>query len=140
MGTSPQTARVCKKIVFEAVQKNMNFEKFREYCLSKKNVTECFPFDETTLVFKVMGKMFAMTSLDEEPSANLKCDPEKAIELRERYSCVHPGYHMNKQHWNTIYFDCSVPDKIFYEWVDHSYNLVVEKLPKRDRDKILQRQ
>lgn len=109
----------------------MNVEEFREYCLSKKGVTEEFPFDEVTLVFKVMGKMFALTGLDEqELIINLKCGPEKAIELREQYPCVQPGYHMNKLHWNTILIDGSVQDKIVKEWIDNSYILVAEKLTK----------
>lgn len=80
----------------------MNIEELREYCISKKDVTESFPFDETTLVFKVRGKMFALTDLEGELSINLKCDPDLAIELREKYPAVQPGYHMNKKHWNTI--------------------------------------
>jgi predicted DNA-binding protein (MmcQ/YjbR family) len=109
----------------------MNIEIFREYCLSLKGVTESFPFGEDTLVFKVMGKMFALTGLDESFRINLKCDPEKAIELRERYSAVIPGYHMSKKHWNTIIIDGSVPDEILFGWIDHSYNLIVESLPKK---------
>lgn len=111
----------------------MNIEEIREYCLQKKAVTESFPFDESTLVFKVMGKMFALTSLEKEPSINLKCDPGKAIELRERFPAVQPGYHMNKRLWNTIYLDESITDNLIREWIDHSYNLVVEKLPKKDQ-------
>lgn len=108
----------------------MNIEAFREYCLNKKGVTEEFPFDETTLVFKVMGKMFALTDLEGEFSINLKCEPDKVIELREKYSAVQPGYHMNKNHWNTVYDDGSVTDKLIYNWIDDSYNLVIDKLPK----------
>ena len=115
----------------------MNIEEFRTYCLSKKGVTEELPFDEVTLVFKVMGKMFALTGLDEtELSVNLKCDPEKAIELREQYPCVQPGYHMNKAHWNSVYFDGSVPDKLLKEWIDLSYKLVAEKLTKKQRQEL----
>lgn len=113
----------------------MNIEEFREYCLSKKAVTEGFPFDETTLVFKVAGKMFALTDTEPPFSINLKCDPEMAIELREAYNSVLPGYHMNKQHWNTIEVDGSVPDKLIYEWTDHSYNLIVQSLPKAVKSK-----
>jgi len=105
----------------------MNIEEFRIYCLQKNDVTECFPFDEQTLVFKVKGKMFALTDLMESFSINIKCDPDKAIELREHYSCVLPGYHMNKKHWNTIIIDGSIPDKLLKEWIDHSYDLVVHK-------------
>jgi predicted DNA-binding protein (MmcQ/YjbR family) len=99
--------------------------------MSKKGVTESFPFDESTLVFKVMGKMFALTSLDSEFTVNLKCDPDIAIELREQYPSVIPGYHMNKTHWNTIIIDGSISSRLIYEWVDHSYNLIVDSLPKK---------
>ena len=108
----------------------MNIETLREYCLSKKGATECFPFDDVTLVFKVCDKMFALTGLDQELSINLKCNPEKAIELREKYSFVIPGYHMNKTYWNTILIDNSVPDHLIHEWIDDSYNEEVNKLPK----------
>ncbi|MBN2612391.1 MAG: MmcQ/YjbR family DNA-binding protein [Bacteroidales bacterium] len=114
----------------------MNIEQLRAYCLSKKGVTECFPFDEQTLVFKVMEKMFALVDLGGELSVNLKCDPGKALELREKYPSVKPGYHMNKNHWNTIYIDGSVGDKIIFEWIDDSYNLVYSKLPKSVRSLI----
>ncbi len=113
----------------------MNIEELREYCLSKKEVTESFPFDETTLVFKVMGKMFLLTDTEGDFSINLKCDPEKAVDLRERYSSVKPGYHMNKKHWNTIYIDGSVDDGLICRWIDDSYDLVVSKLPKSKKDK-----
>lgn len=106
----------------------MNIEELREYCLKKKGAEESFPFDASTLVFKVSGKMFALTSIDEEFSVNLKCEPEKAIELREKYTGVQPGYHMNKKHWNTIYFDGSFTDAIAKKWIDDSYNLVVKSL------------
>lgn len=106
----------------------MNIEDFRVYCLNKKGVTEDTPFDEVTLVFKVMGKMFALTSLDRAFSINLKCDPDLAIELRERYPSVKPGFHMNKKHWNTIDMDDSLSDKLLKDWIDHSYELVVSKL------------
>lgn len=109
----------------------MNIEFFRDYCISKKGVTEEFPFDEQTLVFKVMGKMFAATNVDSFVSINLKCHPEKAIELRETYSCVKPGYHMNKKHWNTVLVDGSVSDKLIREWIDDSYNLVVASFTKK---------
>jgi predicted DNA-binding protein (MmcQ/YjbR family) len=109
----------------------MNIEDFRIYCLTKKGVTEEFPFDETTLVFKVMGKMFALTDVEEEFSVNLKCEPGEAIELREMYQSVKPGYHMNKKHWNTITIDGSVSDEVLKSWIDSSYDLVVKNLPKR---------
>jgi predicted DNA-binding protein (MmcQ/YjbR family) len=112
----------------------MNIEELRDYCNSKKHVTEGFPFGGDTLVFKVMNKMFALTGIDSNPpSVNLKCEPEKAIALREEYSCVLPGYHMSKQHWNTVVLDDSVPDSLIKEWIDDSYNLIVASLPKRLR-------
>jgi predicted DNA-binding protein (MmcQ/YjbR family) len=114
----------------------LNIETVREYCLSKKGATEEFPFGEETLVFKVGGKMFALANLDGEFSINLKCDPEKAIELREQYPAVQPGYHMSKIHWNTIYFDGSLPSHLILAWIDHSYDLVFEKLPASLRNKI----
>jgi len=97
----------------------------REYCLSKKNVTEGLPFGEDTLVFKVKGKIFALANLDGDLSVKLKCDPSYALELREKYRSVIPGYHMNKKHWNTILLDGSVPDKEVFSWIDHSYDLVI---------------
>jgi predicted DNA-binding protein (MmcQ/YjbR family) len=110
----------------------MFLDEIREYCIEKKGVEEGFPFGENTLVFKVMGKMFLLTGIDSQPvQFNAKCDPEKAIELRETYSCVLPGYHMNKQHWNTIICDGSVSRKLLQEWIDHSYNLVVNSLTKK---------
>jgi predicted DNA-binding protein (MmcQ/YjbR family) len=111
----------------------MNIESFREYCLSKPATSESFPFDENTLVFKVAGKMFALTDLVDDFSINLKCDPEKCIELREHYNCVIPGYHMSKKHWNTILIDGSVDDKLLKEWIDLSYNLVVLSLSKSQK-------
>jgi len=114
----------------------MNIEELREYCLSKKGVTESFPFDETTLVFKVMGKMFALTDTEDEFSINLKCNPEKAIDLREKYPAVQPGYHMNKKHWNTIYVDGSVSDEKLKAWIDDSYWLITNSLPKNERIKL----
>ena len=114
----------------------MNIESYRNYCLFKKGVTEEFPFDETTLVFKVMGKMFTATNIDGFISFNVKCDPEVAMELREQYSGVLPGYHMNKKHWNTIMMDGSIPDNMAYEWIDHSYDLVMSKLPKKAKEEL----
>lgn len=102
----------------------MEIETLREYCISKKGVTESFPFDDDTLVFKACGKIFLLVNLTGELSVNLKCDPELATELRERYSSVTPGYHMNKKHWNTVLLDGSIPDKEVFSWIDHSYNLV----------------
>lgn len=115
----------------------MNIEQIREYCLKKKGVTEDFPFDEETLVFKVAHKIFLLASLESIPlQINLKCDPEKAIELREEYEAVQPGYHMNKAHWNTIILDGTVPAKKNFEWIDDSYNLVVSGLKKSDLKKL----
>lgn len=101
----------------------MNIEILREYCISKKNVTEGFPFGDDTLVFKVNGKVFAMVNLDGDLAINLKCDPALAIELREQYSSVIPGYHTNKKHWNTVMLDGTIPDKLVFSWIDHSYQL-----------------
>lgn len=109
----------------------MNIEIFRTYCLAKKGVTEDFPFGEQTIVFKVLGKMFALANVDLFESINLKCDPERAIELRETYQGVLPGYHMNKKHWNTVLVNNDVPEKLIFELIDHSYKLVIKSLPKR---------
>ena len=111
----------------------MNIEEFREYCMAKPGVTEEFPFDEVTLVFKVAGKVFVLTNLDGDWSLNLKCDPERAIELREQYPAIQPGYHMNKVHWNTVMMDGSLSQKLILELIDHSYQLVVDKLPKSQK-------
>lgn len=119
----------------------MNIEDFRMYCLSKAGVTESLPFDENTLVFKVMNKMFALTSLAaEEFTVNLKCNPDRALELRASYMGVQPGYHMNKKHWNTVSFEEDIPAKLCYELVDHSYELVVQKLTKKDKALLQQMQ
>lgn len=107
----------------------MNIEEFREYCISKPGVTEEFPFDANTLVFKVMGKMFALTDLVDDFALNLKCDAERAIELREQFPAIQPGYHMSKAHWNTVKMDGSLSSKLILELIDHSYQLVVDKLP-----------
>ena len=108
----------------------MNIESYRAYCISKNGVTEEFPFDANTLVFKVMGKMFSLTDVDIFESVNLKCDPERSIDLREQYPGIVPGFHMNKSHWNTISMDGSVADNLIVELIDHSYELVVNKLPR----------
>lgn len=105
----------------------MDIETLREYCISKKGVTESFPFGDDTLVFKEEKKIFALVNLDGDLSINLKCDPVLAIELRERYFSVTPGYHMNKKHWNTVLLDGSVPDREVLSWIDHSYNLITGK-------------
>ncbi|TCK65176.1 putative DNA-binding protein (MmcQ/YjbR family) [Winogradskyella wandonensis] len=118
----------------------MNIEQFRNYCMNKKEVTEHFPFDEDTLVFKVCNKMFALASLKkwEEGNAfiNLKCDPDYAQELRSEYDGVRPGYHMHKQQWNSVYVNNDVPTKLIASLIDHSYDLIVQKLPKKDRTRI----
>ena len=115
----------------------MDIESLREYCLSKTGVTESFPFDENTLVFKVAGKMFLLTDLVDDFSMNVKCDPEKAIELREHYPAVLPGYHMNKKSWNTVLIDGSMTDELLLEWIDDSYRLVVEGLPGKVRTALI---
>jgi predicted DNA-binding protein (MmcQ/YjbR family) len=112
----------------------MDIESFRNYCLAKKGVTEAFPFDETTLVFKVGGKIFALTDLEDKPfRANLKCDPERAIDLRERYKSIIPGWHMNKTHWNTVIAGSDIDFKLFYELIDHSYELVFNSFKKSEK-------
>ena len=111
----------------------MNLESLRKYCLSKKGASECFPFDEETLVFKVMDKMFCLTNLNPPFTFNLKCDPEKAMELRDRYEAVKPGYHMSKVHWNTIEVDGTIKDKLLCEWINDSYNLIVAGLSKKNQ-------
>jgi len=114
----------------------MDIESFREFCISKKGVSESFPFDNVTLVYKVMGKIFALTDVESFGSINLKCDPETAINLRELYPAVQPGYHMNKSHWNTIVLDGSIPNSLIYNWTEHSYDLVVSKLPAKLRKEL----
>jgi predicted DNA-binding protein (MmcQ/YjbR family) len=108
----------------------MNIEEIREYCLGKSQVNESFPFGDTTLVFKVSGKIFALLSLD-AVQMNLKCEPDLAIELREQYSSVIPGYHMNKKYWNTILLNGTIPDKLIKDWIDLSYSLVARKGKKK---------
>jgi predicted DNA-binding protein (MmcQ/YjbR family) len=109
----------------------LNIEQLRDYCLAKPGATEGFPFGEDTLVFKVGGKMFLLTGLNSANSFNVKCDPELAIELRERHPEVKPGYHMNKKLWNTVYMDGTLSYKQLLEMIDHSYNLVFAGLPKK---------
>ena len=116
----------------------MDLENFREHCLNKPRVTESTPFGEDVLVFKVAGKMFALAALDEIPvTVNLKCDPDLALELRDRYEQVRPGYHMNKKHWNTVEIDSGISDTELRKMIDHSYDLVVKSLPKAARAKLL---
>ncbi|MEJ0104794.1 MAG: MmcQ/YjbR family DNA-binding protein [Bacteroidota bacterium] len=115
----------------------MNIETLRAYCLKKKAVTEEFPFGPDTLVFKVKGKVFLLTSLDTEGlQFNVKCDPDKAVDLRDRYDAIQPGYHMNKKHWNTVIVDGSISTQLLKEMIDHSYDLVVQSLPKKDREEL----
>lgn len=111
----------------------MNIESYRSYCLAKKGVTEEFPFDENTLVYKVMGKMFALTDLENFESINLKVEPEAGAQLREEYPAVQEAYHMNKKHWITVIMDGSIPDKLLKTWIDNSYHLVVAGLTKSQR-------
>jgi len=115
----------------------MNIEEFRNYCLAKKGVTEELPFGPDALVFKVMGKMFALSALDRiPPQVNLKCDPERALALREEYDGhIIPGYHMSKKHWNTLYLE-QLPPGLIQELIDHSYDLVVAKLTKKLKDEL----
>ena len=106
----------------------MNIETLREYCLSKPGSEETFPFGEDTLVFKVNGKMFLLTSLEKQPlQFNVKCDPEKALELRDQYDCILPGYHMNKKYWNTVIVDGSLTENQLRQFIDHSYEQVTKK-------------
>lgn len=112
----------------------MNIEELREYCMAKKGVTESFPFDKTTLVFKVAGKMFCLTDLVDDFAVALKNDPEKNMELRERFPAIRPGYHMNKQHWNTVEVDGTISDEMLKQFVDESYELIVQKLPIKIRE------
>jgi predicted DNA-binding protein (MmcQ/YjbR family) len=120
----------------------MNLESYYEYCLAKKGVTAHFPFDEDTLVFKVGGKMFALTSLSQwekgKPSVNLKCDPERAEELRADYDAIQPGFHMSKTHWNTIAINESVSDALVKELINHFYDLVFKSLTKKLQNEILE--
>ena len=112
----------------------MDLESFREYCLKKHGATEGTPFGADVLVFKVSGKMFALAALDEVPArVNLKCDPDLALELRDRYEQVWPGYHMNKKHWNTVEIASAIPETELRKMIDHSYELVVQSLPKAKR-------
>src|SRR5437879_13843270 len=109
----------------------MNIEAFREYCLTKPAATEDTPFGPDNIVFKVGGKMFALAALDEvPPTVNLKCDPDLALDLRDRHDEVRPGYHMNKKHWNTVEIEAGIPDIELRKMIDHPYERVVKRLPK----------
>ncbi len=115
----------------------MNIEEFRDFCLKKPFVSEEFPFGPETLVYKVAGKVFALCGLDEvEFSVNLKCDPLYAEELRENYSEIKPGYHMNKKHWNTVSFEGNLADELLYRLIDHSYQKVIESFSKKKRQEM----
>ncbi len=111
----------------------MNIAAYRNHCLQKKGVTEAFPFDEHTLVHKVMGKMFTLANVVAFDSINLKCHPDTAVRLRKQYEGVIPGYHMNKKHWNTVRLEADIPDQIIYQWIDDSYKRVLAGLPKKDQ-------
>lgn len=113
----------------------MDIESFRQYCLSLPAVTEELPFGPDTLVYKVAGKMFALTDINTFESINLKCDPDLAVEVRERYPAVLPGYHMNKKHWNTVLMDGSINNQLIRDWIRQSYDLVAASLPKATREK-----
>lgn len=114
----------------------MNIEEIRKYCLEKKGVTEGFPFGETALVFKVAGKMFCLANLEGDLSVNLKNDPEKNLELRERYPAVKPGYYMNKQHWNTVEINGTIPENIIKQLIVDSYELVVKSLSRKQKEEL----
>ena len=117
----------------------MEADEIREYFLSKPSVSEETPFGPEVLVYKIAGKMFATLGVDDEDQlgrSNLKCEPERAIQLREQHEAILPGYHMNKKHWNTLVLDGSLPASLVRDLVDHSYELVVAKLPKREREKL----
>lgn len=113
----------------------VHIEQLRDYCITKKGVTEHFPFDDVTLVFKVMNKMFLLTGIDAweqgETKMNVKCDPERSLELRGEYDSINPGWHMNKKHWNTVTLNSDVSDQFAFELIDHSYDLIIKSLPKK---------
>lgn len=114
----------------------MYIDEFRDYCIAKPGVTEETPFGPDTLVMKVMGKMFALTGLDKYEFINLKCDPERSVELRERWDGIRPGWHMNKLHWNSVFVDGSVSDNLIKELIDHSYEIVAASLPKKAKEEL----
>jgi predicted DNA-binding protein (MmcQ/YjbR family) len=114
----------------------MTLDEFQKYCRSFEGVTEEFPFDETTLVYKVKGKMFTLADVESFESINVKCDPDEALVLREIYDSVTPGYHMNKNHWNTVALDGKITDKQLKKWIRDSYDMVVKGLPKRIREEL----
>jgi predicted DNA-binding protein (MmcQ/YjbR family) len=115
----------------------MNLEEFRDYCLSRNGAVEDTPFGPETLVFKVMDKLFALTGINDDPiTANLKCDPEWAVELRDQYKSINPGWHMSKKHWNTIALESELDDRFICELIDHSYELVVKGLSAAQKKKL----
>ena len=114
----------------------MNLDQFREYFLHFKGVTEHLPFDENTLIFKVMGKMFALCNMMKFEFCNLKCNPEKAMELREKFPEVTPAWHMSKKHWNSVNFNGELNDNQMKEWISDSYNLVIDKMPKKLKEEL----
>jgi predicted DNA-binding protein (MmcQ/YjbR family) len=115
----------------------MELDELRDYCLAKKGVSEDMPFGEGVIVFRVGGKIFVLAPVAEiPPTANLKCDPGKAIELRERYEQIKPGYHMNKKHWNTVELDNGLSERLLYELIDHSYEQVLKTLKKSEREEL----
>ena len=113
---------------------NMDIESIREYCIRKKAVTECFPFDEYNLVFKVVDRMFALINLENPDRIFLKCEPEYAIELRDRYNGIEGAFHFNKKHWNQVYLESDVSDSLIKELIDHSYNEVIKKFTRRQKE------
>ncbi len=118
----------------------MNLDTIRNHCLAKPGTTAELPFGPDTLVFKVMGKMFALTGDEPQPeSINLKCDPNDALALRDQFEGVKPGYHMNKRHWNTVMLAADVPDELLFDMIDDSYALVVRGLRKKDRDALMEK-
>ncbi len=114
----------------------MNIEQIREYCLSLQGVTEDMPFGEDTLVFRVMNKIFALVNLDGETRINLKCEPSRAISLREEFSAIIPGYHMNKKHWNTLIMNGIIKEDLVSDLINHSYELIIESLPKSKKEEL----
>ena len=122
--------------LLKVVRRLMKLEEFRRYCQAKKGVTEEYPFHSPTLVFKVMGKIFVLADANKFKRINLKFDPVKAIQLREEYTAVIPGYHMNKRHWITVILDGSLDDRLICQWIDHSYDLVVSGLTRAQREEL----
>lgn len=114
----------------------MNIEELRDFCLGLNGTSEGMPFDDKILVFKVMGKMFCLTNIENFESVNLKCDPVKAIDLREKFEAVQPGYHMSKKHWNTIRIDDSITSNLLKKWIIDSYNLVAKSLTKKQQEEL----